>query len=165
MMPLPWRPAPPEGWRLDLEQHCDTWDRGIGAEKVGGRWNPPGYAAVYCSLDPATATLEVAVHKGFDALDRIAHVMTRVRVLALADIHVVEPGEVPNPNWLRPGWPSPAQQAFGRELLERHPFVVIPSVVSSRSWNLLFNPRRAAGRYEIVSQERFALDTRLSPGR
>ncbi|HWW84758.1 MAG TPA: hypothetical protein VNZ26_14210 [Vicinamibacterales bacterium] len=59
---------------------------------------------VYCSADPATAILEVAVH-----------------------------------------------------------FVVIPSAVTQESWNLIFNPMRAAGRYELDTQERYSLDTRLNP--
>jgi RES domain-containing protein len=73
------------------------------------------------------------------------------------------PDDVPNPAWLRPGIPGRAQQTFGRELLEMHTFVLIPSAVSDESWNLIFNPARAAGRYELVAQKRFALDTRLDP--
>ena len=123
-----------------------------------------GRPSVWAAFDPATAILEVAVHKGFHALDAVPHVVTRLRIPDPSIIHVVDPEGVPNPNWLRPGWPGAAQQAFGRDLLERHPFVVIPSVVSSKSWNLLFHPRRAAGHYDVVSQERFALDSRLGRG-
>ena len=163
MMPLPWGAGPPEAWRLDLKEYSGTWDHGIGAAKVGGRWNPVGYPVVYCSADPATAVLEVAVHKGFSVLDTIPHVLTRARILEVDDVHVVMPADVPNPGWLRPGSPSKGQQTFGRELLEKHFFVLIPSAVSDESWNLLFNPARAAGRYELTSQRRFALDTRLNP--
>ena len=56
-------------WRLDPSQYAGSWHLGVGAEKVGGRWNPRGLATVYASLDAATAILEVAVHKGFEALD------------------------------------------------------------------------------------------------
>ena len=162
MMPLPWVAGSPLAWRLDLQAHGSTWDSGAGSAKVGGRWNPVGYTVVYCSADPATAILEVAVHKGFAALDTVAHVLTRARVLKVAEVHVVMPEDVPNAGWLRPGSPSRGQQAFGRELLEQHLFVVIPSTVTGESWNLLFNPARAAGRYELESQKRFALDTRLN---
>jgi RES domain-containing protein len=140
-----------------------VWDKGIGAANVGGRWNPVGYAVVYCSADPATAILEVAVHKGFAVLDTIPHTLTRARILEVADVHVVMPKDVPNAGWLRPRSPSHGQQAFGRALLEQHAFVVIPSTVTQESWNLLFNPARAAGRYELETQARFALDPRLSP--
>jgi RES domain-containing protein len=57
------------------------------------------------------------------------------------------------------------KQAFGRALLEQHVFVVIPSTVSQESWNLLFNPTRAAGRYQLETQKRYTLDTRLNPPR
>ena len=163
MMPLPWAAGSPLAWRLDLQPHGSTWDKGTGAAKVGGRWNPVGYPIVYCSADPATAIFEVAVHKGFAALDTVPHVLTRARLLNVADVHVVRPEDVPNAGWLRPGSPSQGQQAFGRALLERHPFVVIPSTVTQESWNLLFSPTRAAGRYELESQKRFSLDTRLNP--
>jgi RES domain-containing protein len=163
MMPLPWDAGLPEAWRLDSKEYAATWDRGIGAAKVGGRWNPIGYPVVYCSADPATAVLEVAVHKGFPVLDTIPHVLTRALILAVDDVRVVTPAEVPNPGWLRPGSPSRGQQTFGRDLLEKHFFVLIPSAVCDESWNLLFNPDRAAGRYQLTSQKRFALDTRLNP--
>lgn len=162
MMPLPWTAGSPLAWRLDLQPHGSTWDHGIGSAKVGGRWNPVGYPVVYCSADPATAILEVAVHKGFAVLDPVPHVLTRARLLEVRDVHVVMPEDVPNPGWLRPGSPSAGQQAFGRALLEEHLFVVVPSGVTEESWNVLFNPARAAGRYGVETQKRFALDTRLT---
>lgn len=63
--------------------------------------------------------------------------------------------------WLRPGIPGAEQQAFGDALLARHKFVVIPSAVSTRSWNLIFVAATAAGAYAVRSQEPFALDPRL----
>jgi RES domain-containing protein len=163
MMPVPWEAGPVKAWRLDTRSFASTWDMGLGAAKVGGRWNPVGYAAVYCSADPATAILEVAVHKGFSALDTVPHVLSSAIVLDAKDVHVVMPEDVPNPSWLRPGTPGKGQQTFGRELLEQHPFVLLPSAVSEESWNLLFNPHRATGRYHLESQKPFALDTRLNP--
>lgn len=151
------------GWRLDEARFAAGWDSGEGAWRVGGRWNSRGVRAVYCSIDPATAILEVAVHKGFKPLDTVAHVLTAVTLGDAARVHVVEPDAVPNPNWLRPGMPSAGQQAFGDALLARHRFVLIPSAVSSHSWNLLFIGTGAAGGYALRSQERFALDTRLQP--
>jgi RES domain-containing protein len=158
MTPLP---ADLMAWRLDVATFAPTWDSGEGAYRAGGRWNGPGVRAVYCSVDPATAILEVAVHKGFRTLDTVAHVLTAARIAGAA--HVVQPGDVPNPNWLRPGIPSAGQQAFGNALLAQYAFVLLPSVVSLHSWNLIFDPARAAGAYAPSSQERFALDPRLHP--
>jgi len=148
-------------WRLDQASFAPTWDSGEGAYRVGGRWNGKGVRAVYCSIDPATAILEVAVHKGFMALDTIAHVMTAALVTDVTDVHIVDPTAVPNPNWLRPGIPSAGQQAFGDDLLRRYRFVAIPSAVSSHSWNLIFVASVATGAYTPKLQEAFALDTRL----
>ena len=102
------------------------------------------------------------MHKGFKALDTVPHVLTAIDVDA-ASVFIVEPATVPNPNWLRPGIPSAGQQAFGDELLTKHKFVLIPSVVSTSSWNLIFVGSTAAKAYAVRSQETFALDTRLHP--
>lgn len=61
-------------WRLDRDAYAPTWDSGEGSYLAGGRWNSKGVRAVYCSIDPATAILEVAVHKGFDVLDTVHHI-------------------------------------------------------------------------------------------
>ncbi|MET3436014.1 RES domain-containing protein [Sphingomonas sp. 1185] len=165
MTPLP----PPlgdgavHGWRLDLAGFARTWDSGEGAFRVGGRWNSKGVRAVYCALDPSTAILEVAVHKTFRVLDTVPHVLTALEVTDPTAVHVVQPGDVPNPHWLRPGVPGAGQQGFGDDLLSRHAFVVLPSAVSSHSWNLLFDPIRGRDAYRLVAQEPFALDTRLHP--
>lgn len=57
--------------------------------------------------------------------------------------------------------PSAGQQAFGDALLAAHPFVIIPSAVSTHSWNALFDADVAMGLYAMQEQEDFALDTRL----
>jgi RES domain-containing protein len=150
-------------WRLDQAKFAPTWDSGEGSYRFGGRWNSRGVRAVYCAVDPSTAILEVAVHKGFKMLDTVAHVITAAVVSEITEVHIVKPADVPNPNWLRPGLPSAGQQAFGDDLLQRHKFVVIPSVVSQYSWNLIFEAGIAADAYALKQQEPFALDTRLHP--
>ena len=150
-------------WRLDDARFASTWDSGEGAYRFGGRWSSRGVRAVYCSIDPATTILEVAVHKGFDILDTVAHVLTSLTITDPSAVHVVDPGAIPNPNWLHPGNPSAGQQVFGDSLLARHKFVLFPSAVSIHSWNLIFVASAAAGAFSLRSQERFALDTRLHP--
>ena len=165
MTPLP----PPLGrgelvaWRLDQATHRASWNSGESAYAAGGRWNSKGVRAVYCSLDPATAILEVAAHEGFKALDTVPHVLTAVTITDPSRVQIVEPAAVPNPNWLRPGSPSAGQQAFGDSLLALHAFVVIPSTVSTHSWNVIFIAAAAIGAYTMRLQERFALDTQLHP--
>jgi RES domain-containing protein len=150
-------------WRLDPIGFAPTWDSGEGAYRVGGRWNSKGIRAVYCSLDPATAILEVAVHKTFRVLDTVPHMLTSATIMDPSSVNVVDPGSVPNPGWLRPGIPSAGQQQYGDTLLNDYKFVAIPSAVSTHSWNLIFQSVGAVGKYKVRSQERFALDTRLHP--
>lgn len=163
MTPLP----PPLGtgglrfWRLDQERHSGDWDSGEGAYRVGGRWNSKGIRAVYTSVDPSTAIIEVAVHKGFKALDTVPHVLTSARLIDLSGVHVVTPEDLPNANWLVPGAHGPGQQAFGDRFLSEHLFTLVPSTVSRHSWNLIFDADRAEGHFDDVQQERFALDPRL----
>lgn len=165
MTPLP----PPLGtgelvlWRLDEARFATSWDSGEGSYLVGGRWSSRGRRAVYAALDPATAILEVAVHKTFPVLNTVPHVLTSARIADAGRVRVIGASDVPNPNWLRPGAVNAGQQAFGDALVDAEAFTVLPSVVSPHSWNVLFDPARAAGLYGGVDQEVFALDTRFHP--
>ncbi|WP_110673870.1 RES domain-containing protein [Salinicola sp. RZ23] len=150
-------------WRLERDRHVATWEKGIGAERAGGRWNSPGRPAVYGSLDAATAILEVAVHKGFATLDTDPHTLLCIEIADPTCIHWVNAETLPNPNWLVPGTPSAGQQRYGDALLDAYPFFVVPSTVSRHSANLVMNPYAAQGKYQVVLQERFSLDTRLNP--
>ena len=150
-------------WRLERDRHLPTWDTAEGAFLVGGRWSPAGRRVLYASLDPATTILEVAVHAGFDVLDTVAHTLLALNVDATR-VHVVQPSDIPNASWLRPGTVSADQQKFGDGLLAEHPLVVVPSVVSTRSWNLLIDVEGAAGLFGLKAKEPLALDPRLTLG-
>lgn len=159
--------APLLAWRIDARPYADDWHSGIGAELYGGRWNPKGQRAVYCSLDPATCLVESAVHRGFEVLDTRPHVLTCLQILPLAagqaGVHVVMPDDLPNPAWLHGGTPSTGQQRFGAGLLAAHGVVLFPSAVSRSSWNLVFSPETAAGRWRLAHQQRLVVDGRLNP--
>jgi RES domain-containing protein len=150
-------------WRLDEAAYASTWNSGEGSYRYGGRWSPIGMRVVYAALDPATAILEVAVHKGFRALDTEHHVLTQARMIDPLQVHIVESDDIPNPNWLRPGRPSAGQQEYGAGIVNSHAFVLLPSVVSTHSWNVIFDSEKAAQLYDSVNREPFALDTRLHP--
>ena len=129
-------------WRLETSKHFPTWQTAEGAFLVGGRWSSAGRRVLYTSIDPATAIVEVGVHevgvhKGFNTLDAVPHT--------------------------RPGTISAEQQSFGDGLLASNPLVVVPSVVSTHSWNLLIDVAGAAGLFSLRGSEAFALDSRLNP--
>lgn len=152
-------------WRVDQKKYASTWNSGEGTFLEGGRWNAKERRVLYCSLDPATALIEVAAHKGFNVLDMMPHVLTSLDILPTAhtSIHVVNKIDIPNENWMRPGAPSIGQQQFGEEQLNKYPIIVIPSVVSSYSWNLIIDVEAAKGLFKLRAQIALAIDTRLSP--
>lgn len=80
-------------WRLDQARFASTRESGDGAFQVGGRWNSKGVRVVYCALDPATAILEVAVHKGFKALDTLPQVLTALHIADESDVHICRRSE------------------------------------------------------------------------
>jgi RES domain-containing protein len=146
-------------WRLDRAEYSAGWSSGEGPKIGGGRWSSVGVRAVYCSLDPATAILEVAANRGFRTLDTLPHILTAAIIPDPGSIHIVDPASLPNPNWVRPGSLSAGQQSFGDELLAREKRMLVPSVVSTHSWNLVFLAAETA--FTVYLQEKFALDTRL----
>lgn len=150
-------------WRLDDARYASVWDSGEGAHRFGGQWNSKGVRAVYAALDPSTAILEVAVHKGFDALSRVPHVLTAFAIRDPHDVKVVRPENVPELNWFRPGEPSDEQQGFGDQHLRTYRFVAFPSAVSRHSWNVVFVATKARDAYALKFQEPFVLDQRLRP--
>lgn len=149
-------------WRLETRKYFATWEMAEGAFRVGGRWSSAGRRVLYTSIDPATAILEVGVHKGFDTLDTVPHTLIEIEIPDPAKVHVIQPAAIPNPNWLRTGTVGRGQQAFGDALLASHAFVVVPSVVSTRSWNLLIDVTGAAGLFSLRGSDAFALNTRLT---
>ena len=155
--------GPLVAWRLDAARHAATWDSGEGAYQVSGRWHAAGFRMLYASLDPATCLLEAAVHKGFDALDRVPHVLTSFELPDPGRVLVVRPEDLPNPRWLQSAQASAGQRRWGQERMSEHDLVVVPSTVSQRSWNLIFaiGPTR---RHRMRSQEALSLDTRLNAG-
>lgn len=130
---------------------------------MGGRWSSAGRRVIYASLDPSTAIVEAGVHRGFDTLDTVSHALLEIEIAGPARVHVVDVATIPNPHWLYPGAVSAGQQAFGDALLSVHPLVVLPSVVSSHSWNLLIDVAAAAGLFNLRRTEPFAIDPRLNP--
>lgn len=150
-------------WRLERDKYLPEWEKAEGAYRVGGRWSSVGRRVLYTSIDPATTILEAAVHKGFAVLDTVPHTLLVLNVEP-ADVHILKRSNIPNAQWLRPGTVSVNQQKFGDDLLDEHALVVVPSVVSTHSWNLLINVTNAAGLFSLQDKEPFALDLRLKPG-
>lgn len=125
-------------YRIVQEKWSATALDGEGARRYGGRWNPPGVAAVYLAESRALAALEILVHAPREAL-MLSWVVIELEIPDSL-IEDLAPEELPA-NWrLRPS--SQAAQAFGSRWLRdsRNLALRLPSVVIPEEHSLLLNP-------------------------
>jgi RES domain-containing protein len=168
MTGAPPRYVPPSQivWRLSDPAFAADWGQGEGARLFGGRWNHVGRSVVYASGDPATALLEVAVHKDLDVLINTPHIKTAFSINQVADLHIVWPKDIPDTDWLMRNKPTDQQRDFGHDLLDRYAFVALPSVVTKYSWNVIFDPNSPAflksSKWDHLHTELYDFDARLA---
>jgi RES domain-containing protein len=150
-------------WRICKSQYEDSAFEGVGAKKVGGRWNSRGIRVVYTSESLALAALELLVHVHADEVP---------------DDLIAIPAEVPDAMIYRP-LDSPDQELPAdwrsvtgcRELVERgdrwqksgdSAAMLVPSVVIPEEANLVLNPDHPDfAAVEIGEARPFSFDPRL----
>ena len=124
-------------YRIADRRH-PIWD-GTGAALVGGRWNSPGYPAIYGSLSYACAMLEMLAHAG---IGRVPGTQQLVMAELPDDDSLVERHDTAT---LPGGWDaedSMVARVFGDEWLRsrRSLVLVVPSVVARLEFNAIVNP-------------------------
>lgn len=125
-------------YRIARTEFCDV--TGEGAKRYGGRWNLPGYPALYASATISAALLErLTIDPELFAAER--YVLYSVMELNCPDqlIEHLSPKDLPK------GWdsipPQHASQAFGTARLKEGVLCFsIPSVVDRTSLNFVINP-------------------------
>ncbi|MGA3226526.1 MAG: RES family NAD+ phosphorylase [Acidobacteriaceae bacterium] len=144
-------------WRVSNYATLD----GVGGLYVSGRWHTKGHPVVYCTLNPATALLEILVHMEIDAEDRPERFqMLKIEGPDTLSVEEIKPGALPS-NWIEDlaftqnlgdGWLSEA----GSLLLK------VPSVLVPETWNVLVNPRHAeASLLKVTMRYEHPFDARL----
>jgi RES domain-containing protein len=102
---------------------------GMGAYRVGGRWNSPGRHVVYASAHLSLAMLELLVHiDDAEAFRRRPHVYHSVR-FTRQDVALLEERDLPRGWDARPE--TRASQVVGDEWIDTKPAPVlaVPSVI------------------------------------
>ena len=138
-------------WRIAKSSHAASVEdmlSGEGAARFGGRWNPKGTPAVYCSENSSLAALEVLAN-----LARPSTFPTyRVLDLDVPDGAIVVPPE-----------PIGDSRQAGAELLRTHLAIAVPSAVNPLERNVVISPLHAEF-YRIVpgSIRPFVFDRRLA---
>lgn len=147
-------------YRLANHKYKDATLTGIGAEKVGGRWNEIGTRAVYCSENIALALLEYYVHS-----DNIALLPKDILVAKIEfpdEWMVNEIDDLPELWNQYPYTPSTARM-FTDLAKSRDFFALkVPSAIVPLEYNIILNPLfRAFGQVEVVEFISLPIDKRL----
>lgn len=148
-------------YRIVQEEWSATALDGEGARRYGGRWNPPGVAAVYLAASRALAALEILVHAPREAL-RLNWIVIELEIPD-SQIERILASALPE-NWqAQPS--SRGAQAFGASWLRsgRNLALQVPSVVIPEENSLLLNPSHPLMR-ELVPGKPvpFSFDSRLA---
>jgi RES domain-containing protein len=133
---------------------ADSAVSGEAASRYGGRWNPPGFSAVYASASRALAVLESLVHLTVEArsMQFLLYELTLPRRTRMQ--HRSSPHE----------HSLAGTQEAGREWLQACEALalVVPSVIIPQETNYVLNVRHPQfARLQISDPEPFSFDERL----
>ena len=148
-------------YRIVQEQWAKNALDGEGARRWGGRWNLPGFAAVYLAESRALAALEILVHAPREAL-KLSWTLIELEIPE-ALIVTVPYARLPMDWKLQPS--SHYAQAFGSSWLRdsRNLALRLPSVIIPEEKSLLVNPRDPAMRdLKPGKPQAFSFDPRLA---
>lgn len=147
-------------YRVANLKHKDATLSGIGAEKVGGRWNEIGTRAVYCSENVSLALLEYYVHsKDISTLPQ----KIVVAKIQIPDEFIIEEfAELPV-GWNQFPYSFNTTQFFSTKAKKRDFFAIkVPSTIVPLEFNYVLNPLfKDFGRVEIVEFLDLPIDERL----
>lgn len=133
---------------------------GIGAEKVGGRWNEIGTRAVYCSENISLALLEYYVHS-----ENIANLPSKILVAKIEfpdNFKIVELAKLPE-RWNQYPYSSKTASVFTNLVKDQNVFALrVPSTIVGLEFNIILNPLyKEFGKVEIVEFIELPFDERL----
>lgn len=147
-------------FRVANKKFKETTLSGIGAEKVGRRWNQVGTRAVYCSENISLALLEYYVHS-----ENIALLPKQILVAKIEfpdDFVVTELAELPA-RWNQYPYSSKTTGVFTKLANNRDFFALkVPSTAVPMEYNYILNPLyKEFGKVEIVEFINLDVDSRL----
>lgn len=149
-------------FRLDREKRKDSILSGIGAEKVGGRWNSPGIKAVYTSESASLAILEVIVH--LDLSEDLPNDRILVKINIPDDLSLIQIEESKLPkNWDKFPYFNETQVIFDEFVADNKSAILkVPSVIVPEEFNYILNPAHPDfNRVFVLHLSHFNFDQRL----
>ena len=147
-------------YRVANVKYKDFTLSGIGAEKVGGRWNKVGTRAVYCSENISLALLEYYVHS-----ENIAYLPKKLLVakIQLPDDFVIEELKELPERWNQYPYSSNTTEIFTDLAKDRNVFALrVPSTIVGIESNIILNPLfKDFGKVEVIEFIDLPIDERL----
>lgn len=136
---------------------------GIGAEKVGGRWNKKGTRAVYCSENMSLALLEYYVHAGNTAHLPQSILIAKIEIPDDFNIHKLD---VLPEKWAQYPYASITTEFFSELAKSRDFFALkVPSTIIGLESNYILNPLyKDFGKVNITEFIELPLNKRLQSG-
>ena len=147
-------------YRVANQKYRDYTLSGIGAEKVGGRWNEIGTRAVYYSENISLALLEYYVHS-----ENIATLPSNIIVAKIAipdDFKIEELSALPE-KWDQYPYTTKTTSYFSDKVKDRDFFgIKVPSSIVPLEFNFVLNPLyKNFGQLEIMEFLDLSIDERL----
>lgn len=147
-------------YRIDRAKRKNDLLSGIGAEKIGGRWNEIGTRAVYTSQHISLAYLEVVMH--LDITEDLPSDRILVHIDIPDDVYICELKKLPK-DWNTFPYNSKTQEIFTKFVEENTAAVLkVPSAIVKDEYNYILNPRHIDfHKIKVVKIQKFAFDSRL----
>ena len=147
-------------YRVANVKYKDLTLSGIGAEKVGGRWNEVGTRAVYCSENISLSLLEYYVHS-----ENIAYLPKEILIAKIQfpdDFIIDELKELPE-RWNQYPYSSKTTEIFTDLVKDRNVFALrVPSTIVGLESNFILNPLyKEFGKVAVIEFIDLPIDERL----
>lgn len=147
-------------YRIDRAKRKNNLLSGIGAEKIGGRWNEIGTRAVYTSQHISLSYLEVVMH--LDITEDLPSDRILVHIDIPDEVGIYEFQKLPK-NWNTFPYNSKTQEIFTRFVEENKCAVLkVPSAIVKDEFNYILNPMHIDfHKISVVKIQKFSFDSRL----
>lgn len=147
-------------YRVANVKYKDKTLSGIGAEKVGGRWNTVGTRAIYCSENISLALLEYYVHS-----ENIAYLPKEILIakIQFPDEFLIEKLKELPERWNQYPYSSKTTEVFTDLAKDRNRFALgVPSTIVGLESNIILNPLfKDFGKVEVVEFIELPIDDKL----
>jgi len=148
-------------FRLDRKKRKSNVLTGIGAERLGGRWNMQGTRTVYTSASRALAMLEVLVHVSVQD--------TLPADMIIAEIDIPNSVKVKELKKLPEGWNEYPYRFYVQKVFtdfcnnDEGAVLKVPSAIVQGEHNYLLNPlHKDFSKIKVVKIQDLTFDGRLS---